>query len=119
MGARLPAVPLWETSASANYERPLFADYSGFASVDWRFTGSRYSDFVASGPRENLPAFNIFDLQAGVETQAWSLSLYAKNIGNEVGINYLLRDTFAYGLGPQSATIITPRTIGATVTAKY
>ncbi len=31
VGDRLPSVPLWETSASANYEWRLFGDYSGFA----------------------------------------------------------------------------------------
>ncbi len=118
-GDRLPSSPLWGTYASAEYERPLFDDYSGFAGVDWRFNGSRYADFQATGPRQEMPQFGIVDLRAGIERQGWSLALYAKNVGNEIAINYVQPESLAGGSGPQSASVWQPRTIGATLTSNF
>jgi outer membrane receptor protein involved in Fe transport len=119
VGDRLPAVPLVASAVSAEYERSLFGDYSGFAGADWRFTGSRYSNFTAVGPRQNMPSFNIFDLRAGVKTRAWTFALYAKNVGNRVAINYVQPEALSGGLGPQSAVLYAPRTVGATITADF
>jgi iron complex outermembrane receptor protein len=119
VGDRLPSVPLWETSASANYERHLFGDYSGFAGLNWRFTGSRYADFLAAGPRQEMPAYHIVDLRAGLESKRWSVSAFAKNVANRLAINYLQPETQAGGAGPQSATIYTPRTVGAAFTVNF
>jgi outer membrane receptor for Fe3+-dicitrate len=119
VGDRLPAAPLWGTSASADYERVLYGDYSGFAGVNWRFTGTRYADFSAAGPRQMLPSYNIVDARAGVETHRWSVALYVKNIGNRLAINYIQPETGAGGAGPQSAWVYTPRTLGVTVTGKW
>jgi iron complex outermembrane receptor protein len=119
-GDRLPAVPLWETSASAKYERSLFGNLSGFGGVDWRFSGSHYGDFEPTGPRPLAPSFNIVDLRAGVETKMWSAAFYVKNVGNEIPIYYLRNNTLEQGgLGVQSASIGTPRTIGVELTANF
>jgi len=118
-GDRLPAVPLWETSASAEYDRAVIGDISGFVGVDWRFTGLRYADFSATGPRQSMPSFKILDLRAGIETHRWSATVYVKNVGNVLAINSLQAETLAGGNGPQSAVVYTPRTIGLTLTAKF
>jgi outer membrane receptor protein involved in Fe transport len=121
VGDRLPSSPLWETSASAEYEHPLFADYSGFVGLDWRFSGSRYADFVAigSGPRPDMPSYNLVNLRVGVEQDFWTLTFYVKNVGNAFAINYVKPETLAGGTGPQDATIYTPRTIGLELTARF
>jgi iron complex outermembrane recepter protein len=119
VGDRLPSVPLWETSASANYERHLFGDYSGFAGLNWRFTGNRYADFLAVGPRQEMPAYHIVDLRTGLETKRWSVSAFVKNVANRLAINYLQPETQAGGSGPQTATIYTPRTVGAAFTVNF
>lgn len=119
VGDRLPAVPLWATSANARYERPLAGQYSTFAGVNWQFSGKRFAQFEAVGPRQLMPSFDLVDLQAGIETQRWSLALYVKNVGNKFAISYLQDETLTGGLGAQSATIYTPRTVGATLSAKF
>jgi len=117
VGDRLPNVPLWQSSASAEYERPLFRDYSGFVGANWRFLGSRYSTFNAAGTRPEMPSFAIFDLRAGVETENVTLALYVKNVGNKIGI--YTEGALAGPTGPQAAAISTPRTIGMALTAKF
>ncbi|MDE2493503.1 MAG: TonB-dependent receptor, partial [Alphaproteobacteria bacterium] len=51
-GDRLPSSPMWETSFSASYEQPLFADYSSFEGVDWHYTGSRMAEFEPTSTRQ-------------------------------------------------------------------
>lgn len=125
-GDRLPITPLWQGSASANYERPLFGAYMGFAGVSWRFTGSRYAEFEPDSPRLKLPSLRIADLRAGIETQRWTLAAYVKNVGNTVAISYVDDETLPGlgvipygGAGPQSAYVALPRTIGAELTVNF
>jgi outer membrane receptor protein involved in Fe transport len=106
-------------SASARYERPLMDSYSGFAEVDWRHASSRLADFELGSPRSNMPSYDIFDLRAGVDAPKWSFTLYVKNVANEIAINYVTPNTLGGGFGAQAANVYTPRTYGATVTAKF
>jgi outer membrane receptor protein involved in Fe transport len=118
-GARLPAVPMWGTAVSADYRWLLSGDYYAFTGVDWRFTGSRYADFDSGGVRQEMPSYNSVDFRAGVETGTLTYSLYVKNLSNEIGINYLMPQSFSGGAGPQSAIVTTPRTVGFSIAAKY
>jgi iron complex outermembrane receptor protein len=119
VGDRLPSSPLWQSSAAANYAWPLVGEYSAFAGASWRFLGSRFADFEAIGPRQEMPKYEIFDLRGGIETKKLSLAIYVKNVGNKIAINYLQPETLLGGLGPQSAVVYTPRTVGAQLTAKF
>jgi iron complex outermembrane receptor protein len=119
VGDRLPSSPLWETSASAEYEHSLVDDYSGFVGLDWRFSGSRYADFSAAGPRQDMPSYNLVNLRLGVEANAWTVEAYVKNVGNAVAINYVRPETGLGGAGPQDATIYPPRTIGLELTGRF
>jgi iron complex outermembrane receptor protein len=119
VGDRLPGAPLWGISTSADYKRPILGEYSGFVGIDWRFTGDRYSDFIVGSPRPIIPSFNVLDLRAGVETRRWSITVYAKNVANKIAINYVLPETSAGGNGLQDAALYPPRTVGATLTAKF
>jgi outer membrane receptor protein involved in Fe transport len=112
-------VPLWQSSLSADYTWPVFGQCSGFAGVNWRFSGSRYADFEASTPRQEMPSYGILDLRGGIEGRDWSAALYVKNVGNKIAINYVQPETLQAGLGPQSAVIATPRTIGLTATVSF
>jgi iron complex outermembrane recepter protein len=119
VGNRLPFVPEWESSASADYKWRLFAEYSGFAGLSWRFTGNRDANFETAAARLQVPGFSIFDVRAGVEKNSWSFTLYAKNLGNKIAINYLTDEAFSGSAGPQSAVLYQPRTLGATVSVTF
>jgi outer membrane receptor protein involved in Fe transport len=118
-GDRLPAVPLWGLSATAEYVRPLFAGYSGLLAADWRFTGSRYSNFASIGSRQLLPSNKIVNFRAGVTAANWSVILYVKNAGNERAINYVNPYTLAGNAGPLAAVVYPPRTVGGEVTVSF
>jgi len=118
-GALLPDVPQWSGALSVNYERPLFGDCSGFMGTNWRYSGSRYSDFTAIGPRQHIPSYNIVDLRAGVGIHKWALTLYVKNVGDKIAISTVQANTSAGGLGPQYATVFQPRTLGVDLSMKF
>lgn len=118
-GERLPATPLWESSASADYEHPLFDDYSGFVGFNWRFSGSRYAEFEPASPRQEMPSFNLVDARIGIEKSNWSLTFYCKNIANALAINYVEDETLLSGNGLQSAAVYPPRTFGVELTSNF
>jgi iron complex outermembrane receptor protein len=115
----LPEVPRWQSSATVNYERPVFGEFSGFAGVSWRFLGNREADFEPTGPRQRIPSNSIVDLRAGVESHKWTFMAYVKNVGNVIAINDVIPETTAGGAGPPAAELYTPRTVGAQVSARF
>jgi outer membrane receptor protein involved in Fe transport len=119
VGDRLPSSPLWETSLSAEYEHALATGYSGFVGLDWHFSGSRFADFSAVGPRQDMPSYNLVDLRAGVEANTWSADVYVKNAANVVAIDYVRPETALGGFGAQDATIYPARTIGVELTDRF
>jgi iron complex outermembrane receptor protein len=110
-GDALPYSALWATTLSANYERPLFDAYSGFVNASWHYSGSRESEFSPFG-RAHLPGYSIVDLRAGIENDGWSFAVYAKNLADERAFTAVT--SYVY----DSATVMTPRTIGVELSAK-
>jgi iron complex outermembrane receptor protein len=118
-GDRLPYAPLWQTSASANYEHILIGDYKGFVGGTWRFNGNRYADFTTSGTRQIMPSYYIVDFRAGVQAKRWRADLYVKNVANKAAITFLYGEVLGSASGPQAAGIYQPRTVGAEITANF
>jgi iron complex outermembrane receptor protein len=116
---RLPESPFFSSTLSASYERPLSSAIVGFGGVDWHYTGDRLSEFVVGAPRQTLPSYSMVDLRAGVRVKAYELSLYVKNAGDSRGISELSAETAVNGVNAYSASVVTPRTIGFTVSGKY
>ena len=119
VGDRLPLVPLWQTSAGVEYEHPLGDEYSWFSGLSWRFSDDRYGDFSNSGPRQEMPSVNIFDVRAGLESSRWSLKAYVKNLGNRLAVEDTFSETLAGNSGVLNATVFTPRTIGLELTVRF
>jgi outer membrane receptor protein involved in Fe transport len=105
VGDRLPYSAPWSTTTTIDYERPLFGAYSGFVNADWHYLGNRESEFSPFG-RQRLPGYNIFDARLGIENGSWTFALYAKNLADERAFSTIT--SYVY----ESATVVTPRTIG-------
>lgn len=119
-GDRLPGVPLWQSTVSADYEHEITENFRGFAGLDWQFTGGRYADFLVPGPRQTLPSYDLVNLRAGVRSGRWTITVYCKNVGDVRAFNYLAPESRSQpGLGNQSAVVLTPRTVGATLAATF
>jgi iron complex outermembrane receptor protein len=118
-GDRLPDSPFFSSTLSASYERALSSAIVGFGGLDWHYTGNRLSEFVVGAPRQLLPGYSMVDLRAGVRVKAYELSVYVKNAADSRGISEVSAETAVNGANAYSASVITPRTIGLTVSGKY
>jgi len=113
-GNRLPYVPLWQTSAAAEFRQPLPGHLTGIFGADWRFVSDRFTDFVGTsyGDSRLLPSYNIVNARGGVETTHWSFNVYVKNLADK-------RALLSFSTPPDNAIVYTPRTIGASVSVRY
>ncbi len=118
-GDRLPESPFFSSTVSASYEQPSSSAITGFGGIDWHFTGNRLSEFAVGAPRQTLPSYSMVDLRAGLRVKAYEVTLYVKNATDARAISEVLPEATLGGINAFSASVITPRTVGLTVSGKY
>jgi iron complex outermembrane recepter protein len=125
-GATLPYAPMWQTSASINYEQPLWGDWAGFVAADLRYSDSSLSSFIVvasttnNGQRAYVPAWTMLDFHLGIENGKYSATLYCKNCTNVITPDgEQAWNGSSSGAGYQNAAVYTPRTIGVELAAKF
>jgi iron complex outermembrane receptor protein len=118
-GDPLPYAPKWGTSLDAEYDWDLFANMKGFVGGAWSYVGTRSTDFASSptGGQLELPSYNTFEARVGIDSAHYRVMLYGKNLGDKRGISSYV-DADAPGPAGE-LTVIQPRTIGVTLTAKF
>jgi outer membrane receptor protein involved in Fe transport len=121
-GAPLPFVPKWSGTLSGTYTWHAFNDYNMFTGASWSYIGARTNDFssvdgVTPNPRVELGGYNTVNLQLGLDNTRWTFLLWAKNIADSRGtLTYSNSNTVNLG---GSVLWQEPRTVGATVTARF
>jgi outer membrane receptor protein involved in Fe transport len=118
-GDPLPYAPKWGTSLDGEYDWDLFTNFKGFVGGAWSYVGSRSTDFASSptGGQLAVPSYNTYGIRAGVDSAHYRVTLYGKNLGDKRGIS---SDVASGAPGPAGElTVIQPRTIGVTLTAKF
>ncbi len=123
-GDPLPFTPQWSSTLDVAYNWTVNGDMNAFVGATWSYIGDRKSLFSPSIGQIELPNYNTWDARAGLDIRhRWRVELWARNIGDERGISSLGGNLSAAGggvVGPgESVTIIRPRTIGITLTARY
>ena len=118
-GDRLPESPFFSSTLGGSYERPLSATVAGFGGLDWHFTGNRLSEFAVGAPRQTLPRYSMVDLRTGIRVKTYEVTLYVKNATDARAISEVAAETTLNGVNAYSASVITPRTVGLTVSGKY
>jgi outer membrane receptor protein involved in Fe transport len=118
-GDRLPLSPYFAGTAAISYERPLWTDVSGFAGLEWHYDGGRLSEFEMGLPRQDLPAYSLVNLHAGLSFHNVTLTAYVKNVGDVQAISAVGRETTLGGASALTAFVLPPRTIGLTLGAKF
>lgn len=122
-GDRLPSVPRWAGGLSADYDFPLSDTVGAFVGGGLHAVGTRRSGFVTRSPatfsRPVMPSYATVDLRAGVELGAYSLTVYAKNVGDKRGLNFITSLSGNAYSAPYTASVIQPRTIGVSFVANF
>ena len=109
-GAMLPNVPRWTVSSSGNYTWALGTNLEAYLHGDVQYVDSRYSDLPLRPSTVLEPSYVLLNARCGVIRGKWDLSLFAKNLTDEIAI---LNTTNTSGLNYQS--INQPRTVGVEV----
>jgi outer membrane receptor protein involved in Fe transport len=118
-GDPLPYAPKWSTSLDGQYEWNAFEGWQGFVGETWSYVGSRSSDFASSSAavpgQVILPSYNTTAVRFGLEDAHYTVMIYGKNLSDARGItNY-----DSSGAPYSTITVIQPRTLGLTLSAKF
>jgi len=118
-GDRLPLSPRFSAALTTDYSVPLTEWCRGTAGFSYRFVGNRPSGFDGSttNPQYWLASYHTLDLRMGAQTRLVNVSLYLKNVFNELG--EVSADTSALQNNPSApvrVAITQPRTVGLIVT---
>lgn len=119
-GEQLAFVPRFSNTLNLDAETGLGSNLKGFAGLSWTHTGKRFTDFSASPANPGhieLPSYNTVNAQAGLEFEDFTLSVYARNIGDVRGLTGYSRNGGANLTG--NAQIVQPRTIGVRLAVNY
>jgi len=118
-GARLPLSPRLSANLSVEQSFVISGDLRGFVGGNMSYVGNRVGVFNFGPPyppaRQALPGYAKTDLRAGLDYQAWKVSLYVNNLFDRRGL-------VSGGLGtdlPYSLYILQPRNIGVTLVRSF
>jgi iron complex outermembrane recepter protein len=120
-GDPLPYAPKWSTSLDGEYDWAAFGNFKGFVGATWSYVGTRSTDFGSSADatpvQVDLDSYNTFAARLGLENDRYRVTLYGKNLGDSRGITSYV-SSGAPGLAGD-ITVIQPRTVGVTLSAKF
>jgi outer membrane receptor protein involved in Fe transport len=121
-GDPLPYVPKWTTALDGQYEWAAFAGFKSFVGATWSYVGSRSSDFSSSPPATDpgqlvLPSYNTTAVRLGLDNDRYRVMLYGKNLSDARGITDYA--STSGGSPYNTISVIQPRTIGVTLSAKF
>jgi outer membrane receptor protein involved in Fe transport len=125
-GARLPFVPQWSGSLTADYNFPIAGPWRGFVGGGYRYVGSRFSAVEGSTANAEpqgmkVGAQNVVDLRLGARTGDLTVSLFAKNLFDDRA--YLPPAFFFFNAlgGPIDikAPVLQPRTVGVSIDKSF
>ena len=105
-GDRVPNVPEWAMSISAAYSWPFTSNLNGYVRADYRHVGRRYTEFNPDNGL-TLESYESGNLNFGVETADWDVSLFIRNFTDERGLI-----DGGFGQDVTTYSIVRPRTIG-------
>lgn len=123
-GKRTPRSPEWNAFITTRYSRPLTDDMKLVVGVDLTAEGSKFAqvhNLAETGARKYLNA------RVAVETDAWNVALWGRNINDDDTALDILRYVdgrglaYVAGLGTRAFTISLPRPrqFGLTATYKF
>lgn len=120
-GDRLPFSSKWSASLFADQQFKITGPVSGFVGAGISYVGDRLMAFPTAGsvnPRLEVPSYTTLDAHTGVDTNGWTVTFYAKNLTDKLGI--ISAAPAATNVpGTNQIDIIRPRTLGLSVVKTF
>jgi outer membrane receptor protein involved in Fe transport len=120
-GDRLPAIPKWAWSATADWSFPAFSDWTGRIGGGLRYVGDTFSGVEHGSNVYKQDSYAILDLNADLSNDRWTVRLYIKNLTDKrVYTNLTALPNAATGeVTKLNGVPLQPRTIGIGFDAKF
>jgi iron complex outermembrane receptor protein len=83
VGQRLIDVPYETYTASIQYDYPLEGDMTLTARADYAFTGRSNGSYILGNSDYYNPSYDVLNASVGLETDAYDVSLYVKNLNDD------------------------------------
>jgi len=119
-GDRLPFSAKWTGNITGDYLWPISGSVGGFGGFTATYTGARLMDFSSdvTVPRFEMPAFTTVDLRVGAKIDTVRATLFVRNVGDTHGFVGAVNPSGG-PTGPWQAALITPRTIGISLSTDF
>jgi iron complex outermembrane receptor protein len=111
-GTRVLDTPAWTATLGSVYTQPINAQYDGFVSADYSYTGDSVSLVNSGGGAlASRPAYSLANLRVGMQHDKSELSLNIHNLGNakpnlgDIGYIGYAQFNSAGSVIPQAATL--------------
>jgi outer membrane receptor protein involved in Fe transport len=122
-GARLPYIPRWSGSLTAQYNTPIGANWSAFGGGGYRYLGGRLSapegESSAGLPGGyTLGSYSLIDLRAGVSHGGLTVALFVKNLADKRAYESPAEYRYTYAVNAPidiKAPVVQPRTLGISI----
>jgi outer membrane receptor protein involved in Fe transport len=83
VGQRLIDVPYGTYTASAQYDFPINDEMTATARADYSRTGHSYGSYQVTNSNYYNPPYSILNVNFGIQTESYDISLYAKNLTDD------------------------------------
>lgn len=119
-GDRLPRIPEWSGSLTADYSFDVGSNWNGSIGGGLRYVGDRWSQLESDPESVRADSYSAVDLNASLSNGNVSFRLYARNVFDEDAelTNGLQTDALGQPLYV-TATPLQPRTIGLAVDVTF
>lgn len=120
-GDRLPAVPKWAMSATADWSFPVWAGWTGRVGGGVRYVGGTFSGVEHNPTTFPQDSYTVADFNADVSNDRWTVHLYIKNLTDKrVYASLASLPNAATGeVTKINGVPLQPRTIGIGFDAKF
>lgn len=121
-GDRLPYSARISASLAADQDIPLSARWTGFIGGSLAYVGRRLSAFPsrAGSLRVALPAYAMLDARIGARSDAWTVSLFVRNLTDRRGVlGSTPQSSRALTTSLYNTSVIQPRTVGLSAARSF
>ena len=115
-GDVLTYIPRTTAAAGIEYTPPVSSTLNALARLDWTYTGRMNTELRETNAfYREIGNFSLFNARLGIEGAGFSISLFANNLFNKVGLNRVASATGS----PDYLVSSRPRTIGANLRKSF
>lgn len=113
-GDRLPSIPKWAASATADYAWAVFSDWSARIGGGLRYVGDTFSGLENTTGSYPQDSYSVFDLNADLSNDHWTFRVFAKNLADKRVYTNLsaLPNALTREVNKVTGVPLEPRTIG-------